>query len=255
MMSKILFIASLAIFLVACDQSKVKVEFTEIEGICETSSNSLIAHYKIFQSRAGSSKQDSTQSLSLHRYGGEVMHSYPELHITERWNKTSHGGLQKFRYFDEDNRAIEYDSTAPLEDIDQRWQEKHQLVSQSALENMSVKQEISTECGVVTVYEQKSDNSLRHIYWSADLELLIKLFHRKGLDEETWELQSLNGNPEIVLESFADRERYLSTDFADIGDQETDPFFRKMINLGFIEHGASGFYDADGNDIGDHHHH
>ena len=48
---------------------------------------------------------------------------------------------------------------------------------------------------------------------------------------------------------------YQTTDYADIGDSESDPFLRKMINLGFVEHGSSGMYDAQGNDIGGEHHH
>lgn len=48
-----------------------------------------------------------------------------------------------------------------------------------------------------------------------------------------------------------------STDFADVGDNESDPFLRRMISLGFVEHGASGFYHADGTPLpgADHHAH
>ena len=48
----------------------------------------------------------------------------------------------------------------------------------------------------------------------------------------------------------------LSTDFADVGDNEAGPFLRKMIALGFVEHGASGFYQANGETLqgGAHHH-
>jgi hypothetical protein len=253
-MSKILFIGAIAIFLAACDQSKVKIEYSQVDGLCRADSEALVAHYSITQARAGSDTS-AVQNYSLQRYAGEVMYSYPDIHISQRWNLTSHGGLQKFRYFDEDKRAIEYDTTAPLANAEQLWQEKYQIVSDQELEQMSIKQALNLECTTITVYEQRADKYLRHVYWSQDLQLPVKIFQRKGLEEETWLLTRLETQAEKALENFALRERYLSTDFADIGDQETDPFFRKMINLGFIEHGASGFYDTEGNDIGEHHHH
>lgn len=254
MMSKVLFIGAIAIFLAACDQSKVKIEYTQVDGLCQADAKSLVAHYSISQSRAGSDKA-AVQNFTLNRYAGEVMYSYPDIHISQRWHLSSHGGLQKFRYFDQDKRAIEYEATAPLANAEQIWQEKYQLVSESELEQMTAKDTIEIDCGTIAVYEQREEKNLRHVYWSEQLQLPVKIFQRKGLDEETWTLNSINSDPEKALENFALRERYVSTDFADIGDQETDPFFRKMINLGFIEHGASGFYDTQGNDIGDHHHH
>ena len=42
---------------------------------------------------------------------------------------------------------------------------------------------------------------------------------------------------------------------ADIGDDHTDPFLTNMVNQGFIEAGASGFYDQNGNAIGEGHRH
>ncbi|GAB1112012.1 MAG: hypothetical protein SwBeaMacB_26570 [Shewanella algae] len=45
-------------------------------------------------------------------------------------------------------------------------------------------------------------------------------------------------------------------DFADVGDSESDPFIAKMITQGFIQHGSSGFYSADGQQLdGGHHSH
>ncbi|RJG17922.1 hypothetical protein D4A39_05365 [Alcanivorax profundi] len=63
-------------------------------------------------------------------------------------------------------------------------------------------------------------------------------------NDTVWQLVSL----EQVAESdtFARWSAWQSTDFADVGDNEADPFLRRMIALGFVEHGASGFYQADG---------
>ncbi len=64
-----------------------------------------------------------------------------------------------------------------------------------------------------------------------------------------WVLVSLESDEDKVGDRFAAWDSHDTTDFADIGDNESDPFLLKMINLGFISHGASGFYDASGNMI------
>ena len=69
-----------------------------------------------------------------------------------------------------------------------------------------------------------------------------------------WTLQDVNYNADTNT-FFAKRESYQSTDYADIGDDHTDPFLTKMVNQGFIEAGASGYYDQHGQAIGSSHTH
>ena len=64
---------------------------------------------------------------------------------------------------------------------------------------------------------------------------------------ESWSLQSVQLDSDKISHFFKSRHSYFSTDFADIGDDHTDPFLTKMMNLGFIEKGASGIYDTQGN--------
>lgn len=66
---------------------------------------------------------------------------------------------------------------------------------------------------------------------------------------QQWQLVSIQ---RVSMSETFDRWRtWPSTDFADVGDNEADPFLRKMIALGFVEHGASGFYRADGEPLRD----
>ena len=60
---------------------------------------------------------------------------------------------------------------------------------------------------------------------------------------------------DAIKQKFAVWDRYQTTDYADVGDNESDPMLAKMIKLGFISHGASGFYHADGTQIESGHHH
>lgn len=82
--------------------------------------------------------------------------------------------------------------------------------------------------------------------------ILIPLSFEIKTDATTiaWTLESIKGDKKSINASFAQRDMYQSTDFADIGDNESDPFLMNMMNLGFIEHGNSGFYDSNGNDMG-----
>ena len=57
-----------------------------------------------------------------------------------------------------------------------------------------------------------------------------------------------------LQQRLASRDDYTLIDFADIGDSEENPFVKKMINWGFVEHGASGFYDEHGHAIEGHGH-
>lgn len=70
-----------------------------------------------------------------------------------------------------------------------------------------------------------------------------------------WQLVSLQRVARA--DTFGLWSQWQSTDFADVGDNESDPFLRRMISLGFVEHGASGFYHADGSPLpgADHHAH
>ncbi len=36
------------------------------------------------------------------------------------------------------------------------------------------------------------------------------------------------------------------TDYSDVGDNESDPFVRKMINMGFVSLGTLGVYNLNG---------
>ncbi len=83
----------------------------------------------------------------------------------------------------------------------------------------------------------------------------VKLPARMADAGVVWQLVSLQRvSREETFELWT---QWQSTDFADVGDNESDPFLRRMISLGFVEHGASGFYRADGSPLqgADHHAH
>jgi len=82
--------------------------------------------------------------------------------------------------------------------------------------------------------------------WNVSLQLPTRYTVRTKGRVEIWEAREIVTDPQKVRQVFDRRTAYKTTDFIDIGDNESAPFLRKMIYLGFVSYGASGFYDADG---------
>lgn len=211
---------------------------------CNLNSNTVYAEYEIETTL----RTDNTThtSLILVRQGQQVAHYYPQTQITEIWESAKPGIIKKTRYFDAHQRAIEYqpgDISGQAGHTD--WSHRVQLISDSLLQHATKTGSQTTDCGIKEHY-QYNKNAQISLTWLPQLKLLER-FRLKGADrEETWTLKTSHTDPEKIAAFFASRDHYLSTDFADIGDDHTDPFLTKMINQGFLEKGASGFYDQHG---------
>ncbi|WP_419811613.1 hypothetical protein [Bacterioplanoides sp.] len=194
--------------------------------------------------------------MQLWRMQGQVAHVYPQQQISEIWNQVRDGRVRPTRYFDQDKRAIEY---APGDlnrgKGDRNWQSKYQMIPDALLASMTIQSDTGRGCQQEVVYQRQQEGEQLTIVWLPQ-QKLVKSFERQYQGQTSrWQLLDIITDPQVISAEFHQREQYLSTDYADIGDNETDPFFRKMINLGFVSHGASGFYDASGNALESHHNH
>ena len=109
-------------------------------------------------------------------------------------------------------------------------------------------------CGRIETKTFSNDELTMKITWFPELSLINSFaITEKKTDSivESWSLKSVDLSGEQITPFFKSRYDYFATDYADIGDDHTDPFLTKMMNLGFIEHGASGFYDTNGNPMAD----
>lgn len=94
------------------------------------------------------------------------------------------------------------------------------------------------------------------IEWMPTRKLMSRYEYKDDKGAIKWELKSRIDDGNGAKSAVTRRLSYQDTDYADIGDNESDPFFQRMINLGFIEHEASGFYAAEGHIVsGGHDHH
>ena len=197
-----------------------------------------------------------TNVLELWRHQGLVAHVHPQDQVAEIWNRVSDGRVRPIRYFDNDQRAIEY---AP-EDVnrgkgDHDWQGKNQLFTDAYLATLTLVSEQGSGCERTITYQQNDASGSTTLVWMPEMNLPKSFENQSGQRTTRWQLTSMQHDHADIEQVFDVREGYLSTDYADIGDNETDPFFRKLINLGFVSHGSSGFYNAEGEDIGGGHGH
>ncbi|WP_020410589.1 hypothetical protein [Hahella ganghwensis] len=196
------------------------------------------------------------RTMYLWRNDQEVAHQYPQEQITEIWNQVRDGRIRPIRYFESAKRGIEYQP----EDInngkgDKNWQGKFQLISDQQKDAMALVSTEGTGCERVEKYQIKNGETKIELSWLPELKLVQSYSVEQQNQNLLWHLTDLFTNEVQVKAIFHSYDGYQLTDYVDIGDNESDPFLLNLINLGFISHGASGFYDEHGNALGGNHHH
>ncbi len=231
------------ISILLADQAKAA---DKAQTVCETSPSQIGVRY---QQRVHDlkTKTDSIHSMELWRNGSQVMHIYPEQGLAEQWDCPGKGALHLTVWFDRYKQGIEYMPEDIGDRADRRrWTEKWQLVPNSAIQTM--KRETTSETGWKPTLKLVKDASGRQVtlIWNVPLQLPQQYTVKTNGSVETWEAREIVTDPQKVQKAFDRRTTYKTTDYIDIGDNESDPFLRKMINLGFVSHTSSGFYDSEG---------
>ncbi|GGA87428.1 hypothetical protein GCM10011369_31860 [Neiella marina] len=196
-----------------------------------------------------------TKNLTLWRnvsaHASEVALQYPQEAITEVWSRGNDGRSRPVRYFDDYQRGIEYfPDEVKGSASDQVWQSKYQLIDDAFRKQMTLVSEAGEGCLRTETYELKKQGKLYRLVWQPASQLVV-LYQEKAMSQLfTIELQQTSEDSEQIDQFFASRQAYQTTDYADVGDNESDPFLLKMMKLGFVQHGSSGFYNADGSKLG-----
>ena len=188
--------------------------------------------------------------LQLSRYKQQVAIHYPQSNVTELWEKTKNEKLHLIRIFEKHKRGIEYQPSEIKGSHD--WSMKQQLISNIALSNMTLNNTTGESCSLLKNYSRKTTKGETQIKWLANRALIHSYIEINKNRKTTWILVSSNTETESIANKFNTLNSYDTTDYTDIGDNESDPFLMGMINLGFIEGHSHGFYDSDGNEIGRH---
>ncbi|GGW95216.1 hypothetical protein [Alteromonas halophila] len=221
---------------------------------CDKDARHLTASYSVTTSQANSSPR--TSQLVLWRNGERVAHQYPQTQVTEAWTHVKHQWLKPMRYFDAHQRAIEYQPGERIHGkVDSDWSYRYQLVSNALLSRMHLRDTTGTGCQTVQSFELEENGRTLTLSWLPALHLVKSFTASTANTRSHWSLETLHHNADNTAAFFTKRAQYKSTDFADIGDDHTDPFLTNMVNQGFIEAGASGFYDSHGQAMSGSHSH
>jgi len=218
---------------------------------CTTDHQYLKASYTVSE-QTGLERPKKEQSFILWRTPRQAAQQSEQL--VELWQQLSNQQIRPIRYFTQAKRGIEYQPSEVKGYQD--FSSKYQLVSDQLFASMQLHDEQGKGCEKKQRYRLKQADTVIEVVWLSNQQLVESMQVNKANYSRITSLQSVSFNKQNVLEQFASWDKYQTTDYADIGDNEGDPFLVNMINLGFVEHGATGFYDTNGKSLkSDHHHH
>lgn len=198
-------------------------------------------------------KNTQQKSLTLWRDNHRIAHENSNPEITSVWYKLRNGRISLTRYFDKYQRGIEYEPV-DIQGEKQEWSSKQLLVSKHLLTRLHKDETIGKSCNQVVYYSGKFADRHIKVALLKQQNLLLEYVEIRPDGKIRWTMDKLTSDKTKVKQAFDKYKAYSTTDYADVGDNESDPFLSKMITMGFIEHGASGFYDADGNALEGHGH-
>lgn len=240
MKNRIVYIAGVsAVFCLLALNSVEAALLTPVEQ-CEIPSK---LDYAVSNKKA---KKD-TQVL-VQRTHNQVTHYYPSTAIIEGWELNLANQLKPTRYFQAHKRAIEYQANEHIHGkIERDWSYRYQLISEKLLAQSSLISQQGEACELSETRLVSTNRARYEITYKPHQKTLLRLDIKALNNEqviETWVLQHAQYDEQAAKTWFAQLAQYQSTDYADIGDDHSDPFLTKMVSIGFIEAGASGHYHA-----------
>jgi len=217
---------------------------------CPANKTELSAQYQV--SSDNLQGKQNAQQITLYRHKNDVAYQYNNQGISEYWHQQANGLIDLTRYFDHDKQGIEYQASEIKSK--QSWQQINELISPKLRSKMTIISTRENACQQEQQLQLIQGKQKIQLTWLPQLKLVKRLIITSPSQVKQWQLQQLTTSPKKVADQFAQWQQYKTTDYADVGDNEDDPFLAKMINLGFVEHAASGFYQANGQAIAGEHH-
>ncbi|MDF1882158.1 hypothetical protein JHD50_12760 [Sulfurimonas sp. MAG313] len=202
-----------------------------------------------FQASYEISTPKGENQLKYYRMNNVSAFEYPNQGITEIWTKTQTDRAFLIRGFDRNKRGIEYEVIdLSMENQSSSWNKKKNIMNPDNFDFDNGVVDKSQGCSLLHYTKRTQDREINMI-WNDEKEILVSL-EVKDLGKVSYiyvlkELKNIDTKDNHITTVQA----YDRTDFADIGDNESDPFFRKMINLGFISHHEANIIDAQGNSL------
>lgn len=199
---------------------------------CKISPELLSAYYDFNQQVSNSTKvkKSPTQLFELHRNSNRVLQRDVNQGVYDIWSYKANR-LSLNRAFKQYRHVIEYQ---PQElGYQPRWHNIFQLVTTPDINAMTLVEQKKSGCQLEQHYVLNTKKSAYQLVWLPKLQL-IKFFEiTRGKQTRQWALTNYQADTEIITSLFDEYDNYQSTDYADIGDNESIPFLAAMINQGF----------------------
>ena len=186
--------------------------------------------------------------MTLWRRANQVLYQYEGQDVVDLWERTPNGQVRLIRLFDHYQRGIEY-QPGEVAAVKPDWEVKRVLVAASLREQMQLDHLEANTCEQEQHFSLNNDEAKIELTWLQEAELATEYHEQQANQQLSWTLVGVETDAVKVDQAFEQRLHYQMTDFIDIGDNESDPFLQQMINMGFVEHAHSGFYDAEGNPL------
>ncbi|WP_051435661.1 hypothetical protein [Shewanella fidelis] len=196
--------------------------------------------------------QGEQKRFTLLRNAEQVIYQHNDVSF-ELWNKQG----EYVRYFPKQQRSISYRKGDLLSlNMQFDYQQLSQLIAPKTLQQLtlvSAQQATQQETGAIdlTCLQAKHYRNEQHQHQQLQLtwlpELALPATMTMVQDGQQLKFQLVALTPLSSTQFAEHTANYRDMDFADVGDNESDPFIAQMIHQGFIQHGSSGFYDSQGN--------
>ena len=202
---------------------------------CTIKANVISAQYDILSK--GSFKEGDLENRSsstlfeFHRKGNRVLQEFSQTGFSNVWTRGAHERISLLRAFEKYQHAIEYQPNELSHKPN--WQRVYQPVPVPNVTEMELVSQTGKGCELTQQFRMKSNNSEYQVTWLPKLELVSYFQIKNDMINKEWRLKSYQINSERSELLFTRYANFSSTDYADIGDNESIPFLAKMINQGF----------------------
>jgi hypothetical protein len=193
----------------------------------------LIATYRS-SSSAGTAADD--HRWRYWRSPNRIAFEHPEPGVVEVWSRYPNGELAFERWFTDAGRAVTYTS-GELRSVgrDGGWAAQTAIVPPAVMGVLASHGKASFRCLAAERRAGELHGRRYRLTWLPALELPAELVVTTASGEHRLVLEALSGANELE-EAFARGLSLDRLDFADVGDNEADPFIAKLIAQGFVEH-------------------
>lgn len=192
-------------------------------------------------------------TLQLLRRQAQTAYFNPGNGVGEWWNFSVAEHPSFIRVFAKQQRRIDYYMG------DLRTLNIH--VSQPEIESFAaahlrsqLRHKGAGSCADSQVYEGDYQQVHYRLLWSDSLQLPLQLTTEHKGQIKQWQASKIMPASEVDM-LLSRWQQFADTDYADIGDNETDPFLAQMINQGFIEHSEHAVYNSNGQPMSGQHIH